>query len=90
MKVGTPVKEPQPGDIVVFWRGKEKGWQGHVGFFIKADKEKNLIYVFGGNQDGAICLNRFLLKKYLVIDVSLCEKFLLQRVTNYKRNKYIA
>jgi uncharacterized protein (TIGR02594 family) len=59
LKVGTPVKEPQPGDIVIFWRGKEKGWQGHVGFFIKADKEKNLIYVFGGNQDGAVCLKPF-------------------------------
>lgn len=65
MKVGTPVKEPQPGDIVVFWRGKEKGWQGHVGFFIKADKEKNLIYVFGGNQDGAVCLKPFSTEKVL-------------------------
>lgn len=65
MKVGTPVKEPQPGDIVVFWRGKEKGWQGHVGFFIKADKEKNLIYVFGGNQDGAVCMKPFSTEKVL-------------------------
>ena len=65
MKVGTPVKEPQPGDIVVFWRGKEKGWQGHVGFFIKADKEKNIIYVFGGNQDGAVCLKPFTTEKVL-------------------------
>ncbi len=65
MKVGTPVKEPQPGDIVVFWRGKQKGWQGHVGFFIKADKAKNLIYVFGGNQDGAVCLKPFSTEKVL-------------------------
>lgn len=65
MKIGTPVKEPQPGDIVVFWRGKEKGWQGHVGFFIKADKDKNLIYVFGGNQDGAVCLKPFTTEKVL-------------------------
>ncbi len=65
MKVGIPVKEPQPGDIVVFWRGKEKGWQGHVGFFIKADKEKNIIYVFGGNQDGAVCLKPFTTEKVL-------------------------
>jgi uncharacterized protein (TIGR02594 family) len=65
MKVGTPVKEPQPGDIVVFWRGKQKGWQGHVGFFIKADKAKNLIYVFGGNQDGAVCLKPFTTEKVL-------------------------
>jgi uncharacterized protein (TIGR02594 family) len=65
LKVGTPITEPQPGDIVVFWRGKEKGWQGHVGFFIKADKAKNLIYVYGGNQDGAVCLKPFTTEKVL-------------------------
>jgi uncharacterized protein (TIGR02594 family) len=65
LKIGTAVTEPQPGDIVVFWRGKEKSWQGHVGFFIKADKEKNLIYVYGGNQDGAVCLKPFTTEKVL-------------------------
>ena len=59
LKMGDPVKEPRPGDLVVFWRGKQSGWQGHVGFFIKEDKAKGLIYVYGGNQGGAVCLKPF-------------------------------
>jgi uncharacterized protein (TIGR02594 family) len=59
LKLGQPVKDPQPGDLVIFWRVKQTGWQGHVGFFIKEDKENNLIYVYGGNQGGAVCLKPF-------------------------------
>jgi uncharacterized protein (TIGR02594 family) len=59
LKMGIPVKDPKPGDLVVFWRGKLTGWQGHVGFFIREDKERNLIYVYGGNQGGAVCLKPF-------------------------------
>ena len=57
--MGLPVNDPKPGDLVVFWRVKQTGWQGHVGFFIKEDKENNLIYVYGGNQGGAVCLKPF-------------------------------
>ncbi len=59
LKMGTPVNDPKPGDLVVFWRVKQTGWQGHVGFFIKEDKKNGLIYVFGGNQDDAVCLKPF-------------------------------
>ena len=59
LNMGQPVNDPKPGDIVIFWRGKQSGWQGHVGFFIKEDKENNLIYVYGGNQGGAVCLKPF-------------------------------
>ena len=59
LKMGQHVDEPKPGDLVVFWRVKQRGWQGHVGFFIKEDKEKGLIYVYGGNQGGAVCLKPF-------------------------------
>jgi uncharacterized protein (TIGR02594 family) len=59
LKMGQPVKSPQPGDLVIFWRVKQKGWQGHVGFFIKEDKVNNLVYVYGGNQGGTVCLKPF-------------------------------
>lgn len=59
LKMGQPVKDPQPGDLVIFWRVKQTGWQGHVGFFIKEDKASNLVYVYGGNQGGTVCLKPF-------------------------------
>lgn len=65
LKIGTPIKDPQPGDLVIFWRVKQKGWQGHVGFFIKEDKDANLIYVFGGNQGGSVCMKPFTTDKVL-------------------------
>ena len=51
---GDPVTldDAQPGDVVVFWRGKRDGWQGHVGFFAGYDGTK--IRVLGGNQSDAV------------------------------------
>ena len=53
-KWGTPVdpKDAQPGDIVIFWRGKPDGWQGHVGFY--AGETDKTINVLGGNQGNAV------------------------------------
>ena len=59
LKTGKPVKNPKPGDLVIFWREKQSGWKGHVGFFIKEDITNGLIYVFGGNQGGTVCLKSF-------------------------------
>lgn len=52
LKWGTPVDDPQPGDVVVFWRGDRNGWQGHVGFFVKWQGRD--IVVRGGNQGNAV------------------------------------
>lgn len=54
---GQKVSRPQYGDIVVFWRGKKSGWQGHVGFFIK--ETKSYIYVLGGNQANEVNVSRY-------------------------------
>lgn len=52
-KWGVSTKhDPWPGDIVVFWRGRRDGWQGHVGFLVK--KEGNTVYVLGGNQSNSV------------------------------------
>jgi len=50
--VGEEVKDPIPGDIVVFWRGFKKGWKGHVGIYIR-ESGRN-VYVLGGNQDNKV------------------------------------
>lgn len=52
LKMSIVVLKPSIGDIVVFYRGDPKGWQGHVGLFINWD-EKN-IWVLGGNQSDSI------------------------------------
>lgn len=51
---GSPVSlaEARPGDIVVFSRGNPHGWQGHVGFFVKANG--SAITVLGGNQNNQV------------------------------------
>ena len=54
LQVGTEIKEPQLGDIVVFWRESKKSWKGHVGFYISEDK--NNIFVLGGNQGNKVCI----------------------------------
>jgi len=54
---GQPVNDPEPGDIVVFWRGSRDGWQGHVGFYVsETDKSIN---VLGGNQGNAVSVKAY-------------------------------
>jgi len=57
LRWGKKVDNPSYGDIVVFWRGKRDGWQGHVGFYVKEDK--SYIYTLGGNQRNAVNVSRY-------------------------------
>lgn len=43
---------PEPGDIVVWWRGKPKGWQGHVGFVHHFHHET--LYTIEGNRTSKV------------------------------------
>lgn len=45
----TPTHEnpPQPGDVVVWWRGVTKTWKGHVGIVYAF--ENGVVYVIEGN-----------------------------------------
>lgn len=54
MEWGEATTTPQIGDIVVLWRGTKDGWQGHVGFYIKQDKDG--IWILGGNQSNQVCI----------------------------------
>ena len=44
--------EPVRGAVLVFWRGKRDGWQGHVGFYEGEDDDHFM--VLGGNQSDAV------------------------------------
>ncbi|KAA0683576.1 TIGR02594 family protein [Roseomonas genomospecies 6] len=48
--------EPVWGAILVFWRGSEAGWQGHVGFC--AGMDNDAYHVLGGNQSNSVSIAR--------------------------------
>ncbi|WP_299125241.1 TIGR02594 family protein [uncultured Winogradskyella sp.] len=50
LNVGVPVSDPEPGDIVVFWRESRNSRKGHVGFFQGFSEDKSRVYCLGGNQ----------------------------------------
>lgn len=63
-------KETNPfeGCIVVFKRGMSL-WEGHVGFFIKADYK--YVYCLGGNQSNDVNISKFLKTSVLGYRTSL-------------------
>jgi len=48
LDVGLEVRDPEPGNIVIFWRRQVESQWGHVGIYIK--ERHGLIYTLGGNQ----------------------------------------
>lgn len=48
------LEDAKPGDIVVFWRGDPRGWQGHVAFYVRHDEDN--IWVLGGNQNNQVSI----------------------------------
>ena len=59
LAVGISTENPEPGDIVVFWRGKINSWQGHVGIFMGYDQTGERIYTLGGNQGNQVSISAY-------------------------------
>ena len=57
LEIGEPVKIPEKGNLVIFWRINKHGPFGHVGLFIR--ETNNLIYVLGGNQNNKVCIKAY-------------------------------
>jgi uncharacterized protein (TIGR02594 family) len=57
LKYGTPVENPQVGDIVVLARGRPGSGSGHVGFY--AGSDDNGIKVLGGNQGDRVSIAHY-------------------------------
>lgn len=55
LRFGLPCR-PQPGAVMVFWRGSRDGWRGHVGFH--AAEDRDAYHVLGGNQGNAVSIAR--------------------------------
>jgi uncharacterized protein (TIGR02594 family) len=64
---GKPVelKDAQPGDVVIFWRGSPDSWQGHVALFDRA--ANGMIYVLGGNQRDQVNISAYPASRLLSI-----------------------
>lgn len=61
-KLGWEVKEPQAGDLIIFWRDNPKSWKGHIG--IIEEVRENIIIVIEGNKGKYPAkVNRFIYNK---------------------------
>ena len=65
LKWGMRIIEPKFGDIVVFYRGNKKGWQGHVAFYHSKSRIPGYIKVLGGNQKDQVSIARYPNRKIL-------------------------
>jgi uncharacterized protein (TIGR02594 family) len=52
LKYGHAIDEPEEGCLVVFWRVKPNGWQGHVAFV--ESWTATTLTIIGGNQSNAV------------------------------------
>ncbi len=57
---GLLTKSPEPGDLVVFWRGANINvGLGHVGFFLGFSADHKLVFVLGGNQRNSVGIDAY-------------------------------
>lgn len=59
LNVGFSVENPEPGDIVVYWRGDPNSHQGHVGIFFGYSNDKSRVYTLGGNQNNSVSISAY-------------------------------
>jgi len=65
LTAGQPVDNPQPGDVVVFWRESIDSWKGHVGFFFGFSKDGKRVFCLGGNQGNQVSITSFEISQVL-------------------------
>lgn len=56
LQVGRSVDDPEPGDIVIFWRESPHSWKGHVGFFLGFNTDNTKVFCLGGNQGNKVSI----------------------------------
>jgi uncharacterized protein (TIGR02594 family) len=59
LNVGDTVSNPQPGDVVVFWREKKDSWKGHVSIYLGKSADGKELYCLGGNQNDEVCIQTY-------------------------------
>ncbi|PZX43917.1 uncharacterized protein (TIGR02594 family) [Nonlabens dokdonensis] len=59
LNVGNTSNDPEPGDVVVFWRNSPNSWQGHVGIYMGFSIDGDRVYVLGGNQGNQVSITAY-------------------------------
>lgn len=57
LKCGTPVDDPKPGDLVIFWRNSPSSWEGHVAFVDSVTAKT--VRALGANQGNKVSVANF-------------------------------
>lgn len=60
---GKPLLEPKLGCVAILEREDPKGWQGHVGLFLKIENDR--VYLLGGNQLDAVRVHHYSLSSVI-------------------------
>lgn len=71
LSYGRKLKDPEPGCILVMWRGSPESESGHVGFFVGYTEDKALVKVLGGNEDDAVKIKEYPSSKILGFRTSI-------------------
>lgn len=56
---GVETADPEPGDIVVFYRDGLESGKGHVAVFLGYNVEKTHVFCIGGNQGNAVSIAKY-------------------------------
>lgn len=59
LNVGKEVSNPQPGDLVIFWREDPNSWKGHVAIYLGKDLNAHEVICLGGNQDDEVNVSSY-------------------------------
>jgi uncharacterized protein (TIGR02594 family) len=65
LAVGSPTTQPEPGDIIVYWRNAIASWEGHVGIYMGTSSDGSRCYTLGGNQANMVSISGFDASKVL-------------------------
>jgi len=65
LNIGEEVKEPQAGDVVIFWRESKNSWKGHVAIYVNHSQNKKYINCLGGNQSNKVCIRSYKVSQLL-------------------------
>lgn len=65
LNVGKEIGNPEPGDIVIFWRDSINSWKGHVALFVGYSQDLSQIYCLGGNQSDQVSISTYSVDRLL-------------------------
>lgn len=59
LNIGFSIENPEPGDVVVYWRESPESHKGHVGIFLGFSNDHSRIYTLGGNQSDSVSISAY-------------------------------